>query len=879
MIETRNAVLERTLDNGLTVLLQESHDAPVASFWIFYRVGSRNELPGQTGISHWVEHMQFKGTPNLAKGAVFGEVSRNGGTLNAFTSYDWTTYFETLPADRLDLSIKIESDRMVNSLFDPEETESERTVILSERQGSENRPGYFLHEEMMGTAFHHHPYGHSIIGLESDLRRITRDELYGHYKHYYTPNNAVISASGDFDAEEVFKRIEAAFGGVPSGELPSQIVAVEPPQRAERRVILRRAAPTAVVRMAYRSPSASHPDTAALLIADAILSGAKPMGLGGGGNLGRSARLYRALVGTGIARSAGSDFDLMHDPFLISMSASALPGGDLDEIERVMNEQIERLAGETPGDHEVERAIKQVKAQYVYSNEGVTSQAFALGNMAMVDRWQRAFTLIDELEAVTPADVRRVAETWYRTDQRTVGLLIPTDGPGGGNADVASPAAFRSFAFTGQGALPAGAVATGEPNDRRFERIELPSGIVVLGQAQPGDPAISVRLRSAGGAQLDPDGKDGLAYLTGRMLLRGSGGRTFEEINDITDGLGASIGVGPGKINTDLSFKCLIEDLPQMLDLAAAALRSPDFPDDELEKIRKETLGAIRDRQDSTGARADRAMREQIIPVGHPLRRQTMGEPETINAIAREDLVAFHAANFGPGVLTVSIVGGIDSVEDAAGMIAERFAGWDSPATRPPDAPGIDPVAATNRVDDNIAGKSQSDLVIGYPTLLRHDPDYFPLELGNMILGRLGLAGRLGANVRDKQGLAYHVSSNVDAGRTVSTWTARAGVDPANVDRTIESIQSEVERLRNELVTEEELADAKSFMTGSVPLALERNDGIADLLLSIEHHRLGLDYLDRYPTLINAVTRGQILAAAHKHLDESRLAIGVSGPA
>jgi zinc protease len=876
---TKPNVLERTLGNGLTVLLQESHDAPVASFWIFYRVGSRNELPGKTGISHWVEHMQFKGTPSLAKGSIFGEVSRNGGTMNAFTSYDWTTYFQTLPADRIDLSLKIESDRMVNSLFDPGETESERTVILSERQGSENRPGYFLHEEMMGTAFHHHPYGHSIIGYESDLRQITRDDLYGHYKQYYTPNNAVIVASGDFDAETLFKKIEKAFGSIPAGSTPPPVASIEPPQRAERRVILRRPAPTAIVRMAYRSPAASHPDTAALLIADAILSGAKPMGLGGGGNLGRSARLYKALVSTGIARSAGSDFDLMIDPFLISISAAGLPDGDLDVIEGVMNQQIERIASETPSESEVARAIKQVKAQYVYSNEGVTSQAFALGTMALVDRWERAFTLIDELEAVTPDDVRRVAETWFKPEQRTVGLLIPTDGNAGGRDGVESPAAFRRFAFTGSNALPSGAVSNGAPNGRHFERIELANGIVLLGQAQPGDPAVSVRIRSHAGAQLDPEGKDGLAYLTGRMLLRGSAGRSFEEINDITDGLGAAIGVGPGRTSTDISIKSLIEDLPQMLDLAAAALRSPDFPAEELEKIRKETIGAIRDREDSTGANAERAMREQIIPIGHPLRRQVLGEPETINTITRDDLIAFHAANFGPASLTIAIVGGIESLEVAANLIQDRFGDWESSATRPADAPGLEPIAATHRVDRGIAGKSQSDITIGMPTLLRSNPDYFPLELGNMILGRIGLAGRLGNNVRDKQGLAYHVSSSLDAGRTVSTWTAHAGVDPGNVDRTIESIQVELTRLRNELVTETELADAKSFLTGSVPLALERNDGIADLLLSIEHHQLGLDYLEHYPKLVNAVTRGQILAAANKYLDESRLAIGVSGPA
>jgi zinc protease len=879
MTTTTPQVLERTLPNGLTVLLQESHDAPVASFWVFYRVGSRNELPGVTGISHWVEHMQFKGTPSLPKGSIFGEISRNGGTLNAFTSYDWTTYFETLPADRLDLSLNIEADRMVNSIFDPAETESERTVILSERQGRENSPGYFLHEEMMGTAFHNHPYGHSVLGYESDLRRITRDELYDHYRAYYTPSNAVITASGDFDAEALYRRIEDAFGGIEGGPPPPSTVVIEPPQRAARRVEVRRPAPTAIVRMAYRSPDGRHPDTAALLIADAILSGAKPMGLGGGGNMGRSARLYKALVATSIARSAGSDFDLMIDPYVISISATALPGGDLEQIERVMDEQVNRLAAETPSDEEVRRAIKQVKAQYVYSSEGVTSQAFWLGSMAMVDRWQRAFTLIDELEAVTPDDVRRVAETWLRPDQRTTGLLIPTDGNAGAEAEGDDVLSFRRFAWTGFGALPAGAVASGEPNDRSFERITLPSGVVVLGQAQPSDPAVSVRLRTAAGAALDPEGMDGLAYFTGRMLLRGSAGRTFAEINDITDGLGASIGAGPGRIHTDLSIKCLIEDLPQMLDLAVAALRSPDFPVDELEKVRQETLGAIKDQADSTGAQSERAMRELVTPIGHPSRRQLLGEPETVSSITRDDLVAFHARHYGPKVLTVSIVGGIASMEQTATLINERFADWDSLAERPADLLPIPAGTSESRDDRVIAGKSQADIAIGFPTLKRSDPDYFPLELGNLILGRLGLMGRLGANVRDLQGLAYYVYSGVDAGRSSGMWVARAGVDPKNIEQAVGSIRAELGRLRSEPVTDQELADAKSFLTGSIPLGLEQNDGIADLLLRIEYHNLGLDYLDRYPELINAVTADQILTAAQKHLDETRVAIGVAGPA
>ena len=237
-------IFEQTLANGLKVILREAHEAPIASFWIWYRVGSRNELPGLTGVSHWVEHMQFKGTPSFGKGAIFREVSKNGGVLNALTSNDWTAYFETLPAERLDLALRIESDRMTNSLFDPEETEAERTIILSERQGAENSPAYLLYEEVVATAFHAHPYQHPVIGFETDLRAITRDDLYAHYRRAYRPNNAFIVAAGDFDSQELFARIERAFGSIEPGQDIPHVRVIEPPQLGERRVTLRRPAPT-----------------------------------------------------------------------------------------------------------------------------------------------------------------------------------------------------------------------------------------------------------------------------------------------------------------------------------------------------------------------------------------------------------------------------------------------------------------------------------------------------------------------------------------------------------------------------------------------------------------------------------------------------------
>src|SRR5215216_5446284 len=301
-------VVQTQLNNGLGVILHEDHSAPIVSFWTWYRVGSRNERPGKTGLSHWVEHMQFKGTARIAKGQIFRDVSRIGGTLNALTSHDWTAYFETVPVHQIDLPLRIESDRVTGSLFAPEEVESERTVILSERQGAENNPGYALYEEVVGSAFHAHPYRHMVIGYESDLRTISRDDLFTHYRRFYHPRNAFIVAAGDFDGDQLLNRLEQAFAAIPAGEaIPRSVGVEEPAQPGERRIVLRRPSGVPYLRLAYHAPSGEDADAVPLLVVEAILSGGRPMGLTGGSPMGRSSRLYKALVSSGLARAAGSD--------------------------------------------------------------------------------------------------------------------------------------------------------------------------------------------------------------------------------------------------------------------------------------------------------------------------------------------------------------------------------------------------------------------------------------------------------------------------------------------------------------------------------------------------------------------------------------------
>jgi zinc protease len=421
-----NDVRETRLDNGLMVLTRELHHAPVATFWVWYRVGGRNEVPGITGISHWVEHMLFKGTETFKPGEVFRQVTANGGTLNGFTWVDYTTYFETLPSDRIDLALKIESDRMANSVFDPDEVASERTVIISEREGHENEPTWHLDEEVTAAAFKVHPYHNGVIGWKCDLRAMTRDDLYGHYKRFYGPHNAVAVAVGDFNTDAMLEKIRGAFGGIPAGPPVPEVRSIEPEQEGERRVVLRRPAPTNYLQVAYQAPNASSADAMPMIVLDAILSGAKSMGMmGGRAPMGRSSRLYRALVDSGIATSARSSFALTHDPFLVDVSVTLRPGRELAEAERVLFGAIADVAANGPTEAELTRAKKQARAQLGYGTETVTSQAYWLGAMECVASYKLFGGLLDRINAVQAADVQRVAATYLTEKRRTVGWLQP----------------------------------------------------------------------------------------------------------------------------------------------------------------------------------------------------------------------------------------------------------------------------------------------------------------------------------------------------------------------------------------------------------------------------------------------------------------------
>jgi len=418
-------IAEATLDNGLKVLTIERSGPPVVSVWACCRVGSRHEHPGITGASHWVEHMLFKGGREFAKGQIFRQVARHGGVNNGFTNHDLTVYFETLPADALDLGLRIEADRLRNSVFDPDEVASERTVVVSEREGAENRPGFVLAEEVAATAFREHPYRWSVIGHKQDLLTMSRDDLFNYFRTHYVPNNTHLVVAGRFERGALLERVEDLFGTWARGADPPQPRVVEPEQRAERRVIVRRAGGAALVQVAYHVPAATSPDFFPLTVAATVLSGASGLAMGGSVG-GRTSRLHLALVRSGLASSAYASCRLAADPTLMNAGATVCEGVEVSRVEEVLLREVEGLAERPPTDREMEKARCQLRAAFAYAWDGATAVAGLTTVAEAICGYRWLETYLERLEAVSADDVAQVARRYLKPENRTVGHFIPT---------------------------------------------------------------------------------------------------------------------------------------------------------------------------------------------------------------------------------------------------------------------------------------------------------------------------------------------------------------------------------------------------------------------------------------------------------------------
>ncbi len=410
-------VVEATLDNGLKVLLVEEPKAPVVTIQVWYKVGSRNEPVGQSGISHLLEHMMFKGTPSIGPKQFSLLVQRNGGVDNAFTTANYTAYHIDFAADRVLLGLELEADRMAHLLLKEEEFLPERQVVMEERRlRIEDQPAGILGEVLRATAFLAHPYRWPVIGWMSDIAGYTRDDLVRHYRTYYTPNNATLIVAGDIRREVVLPKIQELFGKIPRGPEPPRVVTVEPPQQGERRVVVRRPAELPLVAAVYHVPTLRHPDSFALDVLAYVLGG------------GQSARLYQRVVyEQRLASYVSADYSSMSvDPNLFALSAGPLPGKGAEAVEQALYAEVERMQREPVSARELEKAKNQIESEFVFAQDSVHQLASLLGSLESVGGWRLLAGYLDGIRKVTAADVERVARQYLTPDNRTVATLVPT---------------------------------------------------------------------------------------------------------------------------------------------------------------------------------------------------------------------------------------------------------------------------------------------------------------------------------------------------------------------------------------------------------------------------------------------------------------------
>lgn len=413
-----SAVTEHTLGNGLKVLVVEDHKSPLATFQVWYRAGSLLEKEGKTGLSHFLEHMMFKGTPRFGAKQFSKIVQKNGGVDNAFTTKDYTMYYETLAADRLSLAMDLESDRMHNLTLDPEEVKSEKKVVMEERRMRyEDDPQNLLLENVTAAAIDKHPYHNPVIGWMKDIESFDRNDLASYYQTHYAPNNAVIVVAGDVATEKVIEGVEKYFAAIPAKSAPDRLgIPQEPPQTGQKRVSLRKQAKLPFVLIAFHVPSIPEKDAYALEILTGILSG-------------KSGRLYQDLVkGTGPALNIFSYFSAMNkDPYLYYIGGTAKQGLEAGELESALFKEIEKLQAEPPLEREVQKARNQAEASFIMGQDSIFFQGEILGMYEMTGGWRLKDTYLDEVKKVTPAEVQEVAKKYFTKENSTVGILIPEE--------------------------------------------------------------------------------------------------------------------------------------------------------------------------------------------------------------------------------------------------------------------------------------------------------------------------------------------------------------------------------------------------------------------------------------------------------------------
>jgi len=861
-------VAEYRLDNGLRVLLVPDASADTVTVHVTYLVGSRHEGYGEKGMAHLLEHMLFKGSARHPD--VKQEFARRGARWNGTTSFDRTTYFETLPAsgDNLEWALAMEADRMLHAFVRKSDLDSEMTVVRNEFEMGENSPGSVLFQRMQHLAFEWHNYGNTVIGARSDIEDVPIERLRAFYRTWYQPDNALLVVGGRIEAQRALALVVKHFDPLPrpARALPA-LYTVEPTQDGERDVTLHRVGDTPLVAALYRTPAGSHPDFPALEVLVELMRAA-PQG-----------RLHRALVQKGLASGVFGFERALHDPGYVAFGASLPKDGALGAARDALLATLGGVPRAPVGEEEVERARIKLLNEMDKARLDARELVSALAEFQAMGDWRLYFLYRDRLRAVTVADVQRVAEHYFREDNRVVGEFVPTAHPQRAQIPPTPDVAAALAGYRGGSALAAGEAFDPAPQniEARLQRRTLANGVrVALLPKRTRGATVMARLTLHWGSEQSTQGRSTACSLAGEMLMRGTTRHTRAELRDAFERLKATVSVNV----SGATLETRREYLAEALRLVAEVLREPAFPPAEFDEVKRSALThAEAERSDPAAIAGEKLQRYlEPYPKGHWLYTQTPEERiAALEAATLEDARACYRDLVGATGADLAVVGDFDAAQVAA-LAEDLFGGWQNPspyariAKRLVEQPAHESEVVT-------PDKANAVLRAGLDLPMRDDdPDFPALVLANYLLGGSSTA-RLPARIREKEGLSYSTytgfsASPLDAAAVFRVASIFAPQNKARVER---AIREELARAQRDGFGADEVAAAKKGLLEARYLARTQDDALAERLTRYLFLGRTFAWDVDFERRIAALTPAEVGAALRRHLALERLAVVTAG--
>jgi zinc protease len=866
-------ITEYTFPNGLRVLLLPDAGSNTITVNVVYLVGSRHEGYGESGMAHLLEHLNFiKSTHdrNIKK-----ELEDHGARWNGTTWYDRTNYFETVNAseDNLRWALGLEAERMVNMRIEKELLDTEMTVVRNEFERGENSVSGVLEERVLATAYLWHNYGKSTIGSRADIERVPIDRLAAFYKKYYQPDNAVVAIAGQIDPSRTLEIVASTLGAIPRPTRRlDETYTIEPPQDGERTVELRRVGKGKNLMIAYHSPAMAHPDAASLEVLGGILAGR-----------GGTGRLDKALVDTKKALSVGVSVYELHDPGVVLISATLSDDQSLDEVKKIILDNLATLAREGPTQEEVDRAKTRIIQGMDRSFSNSQQLAMQLTDVIADGDWRLLFTNYEEIKRVTPEDVTQVVKAYFKDSNRTVGMFIPEPAPD----RTTVPAAPTIEALLGS-YTPDIKVETGEALDpapanieKRIRRSTLPGGfrLALLPKATRGN-RVQASLTLRFGDENSLAGKNAAAQLAEALLLRGTRSKSRQQLQDEMQKLNATINIGGGLASVTANISTVAENLVPAMRLAVEILRDPAFPESDFEQIRKQRIAQIDRGRTEPGTLVSQALQANLSPyprtdVRHV--RTIDEEIEDLNRVALDDVKKFHQQFYGASHGELVVVGRFDDVA-VEREATQLLASWKSAS---PYQRIINNYKDVQRINIKIEtpDKENAQFSAGLRLRMRDtDPDYPALMMANYMFGG-GITARLPDRVRNREGYSYSVGSNFSApvDGDAAIFSASAISNPANTPRVEASFMDELTRTLRDGFTAEELAAAKKALRDERIGARSSDGGLLNLIAAREQYGRTLAFDEDLDARLQALTLDQVNAAFRRHIDAARVSIVKGG--